>query len=61
MSRILARRRGATTVQFAVLAAIILLGVVATVSLLGSRTNTKMGQTATDVGNPANLTTRFGS
>jgi hypothetical protein len=50
-----------TTVQWAVLAAIILLGVVATVSVMGSRTNTKLGQTATDVGNPSSLTTRFGS
>jgi Flp pilus assembly pilin Flp len=60
MSRRFARR-GVTTVQWAVLAALILLGVVTTVSLLGSRTNTKLGQTATDVGNPSSLTTRFGS
>lgn len=55
------RRRGSTTVQWAVMAALIILAVVATVSLMGTRTSTKLNQTATDVGNPNSLTTRFGS
>ena len=56
-----ASRRGVTTVQYCVMAAVIALGVIATVIVLGNRTNTKLGQTATDVANPQSLTTRFGS
>jgi Flp pilus assembly pilin Flp len=55
------QRRGVTTVQYCVMAAVIALGVIATVIVLGNRTNTKLGQTATDMANPQSLTTRFGS
>ena len=55
------RRRGTTTVQWAVMAALIVLAVVATISLMGSRTSTKLNQTATDIASPSSLTTRFGS
>jgi hypothetical protein len=48
-------------VQWVVIAALVLLGIVAGVTLIGTRTNTKLGQTATDMANPQSLTTRFGS
>jgi Flp pilus assembly pilin Flp len=54
-------RRGTSTVQWAVVAGLIALAVVAGITLVGTRTNTKLNQTATDVGNPTSLTTRFGS
>jgi len=54
-------RRGATMVQWVVIAGAIVLVIFATVQLVGTRTNTKLNQTVTDVGNPKNLTTRFGS
>jgi hypothetical protein len=41
--------------------ALIALAAIAGVTLLGTRTNTKLGQTATDMANPQSLTTRFGS
>jgi hypothetical protein len=55
------QRRGVTTVQIAVMLAVIFLVVFAGAQLLGTRTNTKLGQSATDLANPKNLTTRFGS
>jgi len=55
------KRRGMSTTQYATVAALIALAAVAGVTLVGSRTNTKLGQTASDVGNPAALTQRFGS
>lgn len=55
------RRRGASLVQWIVIAAAITLGLAAGVTLIGTRTNTKLNQTVTDVGNPQSLTTRFGS
>ena len=54
-------RRGMSTMQYATVAALIALAVVAGVTLVGSRANTKLNQTASDVGNPAALTQRFGS
>lgn len=54
-------RRGMSTMQYATVAALIALAVVAGVTLVGSQTNTKLGQTASDVANPAALTQRFGS
>jgi len=54
-------RRGISSVQWAVIAGAIVLVIFASVQLIGTRTNTKLNQTVTDVGNPANLTTRFGS
>lgn len=56
-----ARRRGITAVQWCVLAALITLAIVATVTTVGSRTSTKLNESATDLANPKNLTTRFGS
>lgn len=55
------RRRGASLVQWIVIAAAITLSLAAGVTLIGARTNTKLNQTVTDVGNPKSLTTRFGS
>ena len=54
-------RTGATNVQWVVIAALISLAVVGSITLVGTRANTKLQQTVTDVGNPQNLTTRFGS
>ena len=55
------RRRGISLVQWVLIAGVITLALVAGVTLLGTRTNTKLNQTATDVANPQSLTTRFGS
>jgi Flp pilus assembly pilin Flp len=55
------KRRGISFVQYAVVAGLLVLVVVAGTALLGTRANTKLQQTATDVGNPTSLTTRFGS
>jgi Flp pilus assembly pilin Flp len=54
-------RRGTTNVQWAVVAALIALALVAGVTLVGTRTNTKLNQTASDVASPSALTQRFGS
>ena len=54
-------RRGISTAQYATVLALVTLAVVAGVTLLGSRANNKLNQTASDVGNPAALTQRFGS
>lgn len=54
-------RRGVTTVQMCVMLALIALVVIAGVSLLGTRTNNKLNETATDMANPKSLTGRFGS
>lgn len=53
--------KGVTTVQTVLVVAAVTLAIIAGVSLIATRTNTKLGQTATDVGNPSSLTTRFGS
>lgn len=55
------RRRGVSLVQTCLIVAVITLAIVASVTLVGSRANTKLNQTATDVANPASLTSRFGS
>jgi Flp pilus assembly pilin Flp len=55
------RRRGKAVAQWVVVAGIIALALVAGVTSLGSRANTKLDQTATDVANPTSLTTRFGT
>jgi hypothetical protein len=52
-------RRGISAVQWIVIAGALVLVIVASVRLIGIRTNNKLGQTVTDVGNPKNLTTRF--
>jgi hypothetical protein len=54
-------RRGKSVVQWIVVAALIFLAVVVAATTMGTRANNKLNQTATDVGNPASLTTRFGS
>jgi Flp pilus assembly pilin Flp len=54
-------RRGTSVVQWVVVAALVTLAIVAGVTLVGTRTNNKMNQTASDVGNPSALTQRFGS
>ena len=54
-------RRGAGYVQYIIVAALIFMVVIVGFSLMATNTNTKMNQTATDVADPANLTTRFGS
>jgi Flp pilus assembly pilin Flp len=54
-------RRGIANVQWAVVAALVFLAIVAGVTVLGSRTNTRMNQVSTDVTDPAALTQRFGS
>jgi len=59
--RSFALRRGISNFQYVLVAALIFLVVVAGVTIMGSRTNTKLNQTASDVGNPAALTQRFGS
>jgi hypothetical protein len=55
------RRRGQAVVQWIVVAGLLVLAVVASITLVGGRTNTKLNQTASDVGNPSALTQRFGS
>ena len=54
-------RRGNAIVQWVVVAALITLVIVAGVTLIGTRSNSKLDQTATDVADPTSLTTRFGS
>jgi Flp pilus assembly pilin Flp len=54
-------RAGVSQVQWVVIAALITLAIVGGISVLGTNTNTKLNETATDVGNPQSLTTRFGS
>jgi hypothetical protein len=54
-------RRGQAAVQWIVIAAAIILAIAATVTTLGSRANTKLNQTATDVADPVSLKNRFGS
>ena len=61
MSRRLAHRTGKVNVQFVILAALIVCGIFGTVAFLGTKTNTKLQQTGSDLANPANLTQRFGS
>lgn len=55
------RRRGATIVQWAVVAAVIAVGVIAGVRSIGTNTKTRMTTTAGNVANPASLPARFGS
>ncbi len=55
------QRRGITTVQTVVLLAVITLAVVSAVKTLGTNAKTKLTTTASDVANPANLPSRFGS
>jgi Flp pilus assembly protein TadG len=61
MYRHIDRRRGVSAVQFAVVAALVMLVVFAGVQLVGQNAKAKMGQTGTDLTNPANLTKHMGS
>jgi outer membrane murein-binding lipoprotein Lpp len=54
-------RRGQAVVQWVVVAGLLILAIVASITVMGTNTNTKLNQTATDVGNPSALTQRFGS
>ena len=54
-------RRGVSIVQYVLVGAAIFLVVVVGMATMGTKTNTKLNQTASDVANPAALTTRFGS
>ena len=60
-SRRFVNRRGVTVVQWAVMASIIVIGIVAAVRNIGTNTRTHMTTTAGNVGNPASLPGRFGS
>jgi hypothetical protein len=61
MRRRFPRHSGLATVQWIVVAALILLVVFASVRLIGTGSSTKMTQTAADLANPTNLTTHMGS
>ena len=54
-------RKGVTTVQWCVVVAIITLGAIAAVRTLGTGSSTRINTMASDVANPANLPSRFGS
>jgi Flp pilus assembly pilin Flp len=59
MRRYHSHRRGVAVTEWVVIAALIVIGLVSGVALLGTRTNNKLGQTASDMANPQSLTTRF--
>ena len=61
MRRCYARRAATTYIQWIVVASLIAMALFVGVQLVGNGTNTKMGQTATDLTDPAKLTKRFGS
>lgn len=54
-------RRGVSVAQYVLVAAAIFLVIVVGMATMGTRANTKLNQTASDVANPQQLTTRFGS
>jgi hypothetical protein len=54
-------RRGKAIAQWVVVAALLILALMAGVTVMGTRTNNKLNQTAGDVANPSALTQRFGS
>ncbi|NIL97493.1 MAG: hypothetical protein GTO76_07465 [Planctomycetales bacterium] len=53
------RRRGISSVQVAVVLAVIVVAVIATVNSLGSRASSEMLDTAGRVGDPSTLPARF--
>jgi Flp pilus assembly pilin Flp len=53
-------RKGMGTVEWVIVAGAIALVVVGAVSLMGTRVDGEMAQTAEDVADPARLTQRFG-
>jgi negative regulator of sigma E activity len=54
-------RRGITSMQWIVVAALVVLAVFAGVQLVGQGTKSKMSQTGSDLANPVNLTKHMGS
>jgi Flp pilus assembly pilin Flp len=60
-TRRLRNRRGATVVQWAVIAAIVVIGIIAAVRSIGTNTGTHMTTTAGNVADPSTLPARFGS
>jgi Flp pilus assembly pilin Flp len=54
-------RRGVSVAQYVLVAAAIFLVIVVGMATMGTKTNTKLNQSASDVANPQQLTTRFGS
>jgi hypothetical protein len=64
MSRLSAgyrNRRGVTAVQWAVVASVILIGVIVAVRAIGTGARTNLNSTAGNLANPSTLPSRFGS
>lgn len=61
MCRRYARRAAAAYIQWIVVASLIAMALFVGVQMVGNATNTKMGQSATDLTDPAKLTKRMGS
>lgn len=59
MRRRFSPRRGVTMVQYCVMIALVLLGVVGGVALLGERTNDKINETAKDLDDPGEFVKQF--
>jgi Flp pilus assembly pilin Flp len=57
----LARRRGVTTAQWVVVAAVITLAIVAAVRNVGLNSSSSLNTTSGNIGNPSTLPARFGS
>jgi hypothetical protein len=55
------KRRGTSTVQWVIMVALIGLVLTVGAALVGTRTSTKLNQSATDVASPSSLVNRFGS
>jgi Flp pilus assembly pilin Flp len=55
------RRRGATFVEWCLVAGAVILVVVIAVGTMGTRTDAQLEQTATEVGDPSQLPARFGN
>ncbi len=53
-------RKGLGTTEWVLIAAVITLAIVGTVTTMGTRVNAELGTTAGDVADPAALTQRFG-
>jgi predicted negative regulator of RcsB-dependent stress response len=58
--RLCARRRGSSNVQWVVIAVVMVVGLLATWTVFGTRTRTQMNNVADDVGDPTKLVKRFG-
>jgi hypothetical protein len=53
-------RRGSSTVQWIIIAVVVVVGLVSSWTLFGSRLNTHIDGVADDVGDPTKLVERFG-